>query len=168
MSSTVLAVVTIFLVALVAVWFLLPRKRSATRQCRFSAPIEDVWAVYNDPESQPAWRAEIDRVEMHETIYPRSWTEFPRYGPPIILSELEVSSPHQLVLSTRSSGFHGRYIARFEQGEGGETIGTFTETATITGFLPRLISALFVRPERIIETYAKEAPAEIKKRKRAD
>ncbi|HHG90608.1 MAG TPA: hypothetical protein ENJ90_09050 [Devosia sp.] len=167
MSSTVLAIVAILLTALAAAWVLLPAKRSATRQCRFPAPIEDVWAVYNDPESQPAWRAEIDRVEMHETIYPRSWTEFPRHGPPIILSELEVSAPHQLVLSTRAGGFNGRYVARFERGESGKTIGTFTETATITGFLPRLISALFVRPERIIETYAREATAEIERRKKA-
>ncbi len=152
--------------ALVAAWFLLPSKRSTTREFSFDASVEEVWAVYNDPVSQPAWRTEIDRVEMHMSTCPRSWSEFAKHRPTVRLSELEVSPPNRLVLSTGASNFfEGRYVAEFTQHEGGKTIGRFTESATIDGFIPRLLSALFVRPEKLIESYASEAMAEIKRRR---
>ncbi len=163
----IFGIVAILLLAFAAAWVFLPSQRSATLQYCFHASPEEVWAVYHDPESQPAWRAEIDRVEMHKTSYPRSWTEYIKNGPPITLSELELFPPNRMVLSTQAKGFFtGRYTAQFAQEEGGKTIGTFTESATLTGFIPKLLAALFVNPEKLIENYVKQAEAEIEQRRK--
>ena len=164
--SVIFVIAIILLIVLAAAWVLLPSKRSATRQCSFNASIEEVWKVYTDPASQPAWRSKIDRVEMHAPTHPRRWSEFTRHGPPVTLEEQEVSPPNRLILSTGARNFfNGRYVAEFTQDKDGRTIGTFTESATLNGFIPRVLSALFVRPEKLIETYALEAMAEIKRRR---
>ena len=163
----VVGIVVAGAVALVIAAMILPRERSLTSTVEFDAPPNEVFAVYSDPASQPAWRAGVASVDMERDAFPRAWTERPVRGPAIRFEEVEVEAPHQYVLAFASEGtFTGRYTVRFEEIAGGRTRGTFTESVTLLNPMATLISHIFVDLEREIATYAREAQAEVVRRRR--
>jgi len=145
---------------------LIPSTTTATQSATFSASIEDVWSVYTDFESQPNWRDELSAIEFSPDK--KSWTEIVEPGGiRINISVLEMDAPTKLVLKTGSTNsFEGVYTARFESTEEG-TRGTFTETSTSQGFLAKLIRHFLVDQNKIIETYTKNARAELSRRRLA-
>ncbi|MCY4006661.1 MAG: SRPBCC family protein [Rhodobacteraceae bacterium] len=142
--------------------FLIPATTRSTVEIRYDAPIEAVWDVYRDVESQPNWRTDVAAVKMADDK--RNWTEeikMPRMT--IRFRILEDIPPMRLVLQTGADGnFSGQYIAEFKQENGG-TVGTFTEEVTSLGFMPKVMRRLFFNPRKFIEEYAKEAKAEIER-----
>ena len=148
----------------IALLLLMPATTRTTVSIRFDASIQEVWEVYTDFESQSSWRSDVASVEMSSDK--TSWTEeLTKSGMIIRFQLLEKIPPSKLVLQTSAeSNFEGRYIAEFKQENGG-TVGTFTEEATALGILPKVMRRLFFKQEKFIEEYAKEAKAEIEKRK---
>ena len=160
-------IVVVAMAAMMVAAMVLPRERGLTSTVEFDATPDEVFAVYSDPASQPAWRAGVASVEVERDTFPRTWIEWPERGPAIRFGEIEVEAPHLYVLDLASDGaFTGRYIARFEEIAGGRTRGTFTESVTLLNPMATLISHLFVDLEREITTYAREAQAEIVRRRR--
>ena len=143
---------------------LIPATTRTTVEIHFDAPIQAVWEVYTDIESQPNWRSDVATVEMSSDK--RNWTEeLKRSSMKIRFQILEQTPPSKLVLQTGADGnFEGRYVAEFRQENGG-TVGTFTEEATALGVLPKVMRRLFFNQRKFIEEYAKEAKAEIDRRK---
>ena len=147
-----------------AALFLIPGTVSTTREIIFEALIEEVWAVYTEPEKQPDWRPDVGAVSVSEDG--RAWTETLRQGGMTIHFEiLEQVRPGRFVLRTGSPGsFKGRYVAHF-RAEGNRTVGTFTEEATALGIIPKLVRFVFFDQAAFIEKYAEEAQAEIVRRR---
>ena len=143
--------------------FLIPATTRTTVEIRFDAPIQAVWEVYTDIESQPSWRSDVATVEMSSDK--RNWTEeLKTSNMKIRFQILEQTPPSKLVLQTGADGnFEGRYVAEFRQENGG-TVGTFTEEATALGVLPKVMRRLFFKQRKFIEEYAREAKAEIDRR----
>lgn len=142
----------------------IPQTIRTTVEIRFDAPVQAVWQVYTDVESQPHWRSDLDRVEMSGDK--TAWTEtLKSSGMTVHFKILEQSPPHRLVLETGSDGhFEGRYVAEFRQQQGA-TMGVFTEEARTLGVVPKVMRRLFFSPQKFIEEFAKEAQAEIERRK---
>ena len=105
--------------------------------------------------------ASIRFEDASETV----WIETLKAGAiEIHLSVIESQAPSRLVLATSSPGsFEGTYTAIFESNDGG-THGSFTETSTATGFVPKLIRFLLVIQADIIDRYTRDAQAEITRR----
>ncbi|MEM1232152.1 MAG: hypothetical protein AAGI15_16560 [Pseudomonadota bacterium] len=77
---------------------------------------------------------------------------------------LESRPPTRLVLQTGSPGrFEGRYVAEFAETGRGVT-GTFTETSVALGLVPKVMRALFVDGQALIERYSAQAQAELRRR----
>ncbi len=146
---------------------LLPATVRTTVEICFDAPIEAVWDVYTDFESQPAWRSDVVKVRMDSDK--KGWTEeLKTHGMKIHFQILEEAPPARLVLQTGAEGsFEGRYSAEFRQESGG-TAGAFTEESTALGIVPKVLRRLFFNQRKFIEAYAEEARAEIKKRELAN
>ncbi len=143
--------------------FLIPATTRTTVEIRFDAPIQAVWEVYTDIESQPNWRSDVATVEVASDK--KSWTEeLKTSSMKIRFQILEQNPPSKFVLQTGADGnFEGRYVAEFRQENGG-TVGTFTEEATALGVLPKLMRRLFFNQRKFIQEYAREAMAEIDRR----
>ena len=45
---------------------LIPATTRSTVETRFDAPIDTVWEIYTDFESQPNWRSDVVSVEISE------------------------------------------------------------------------------------------------------
>ena len=158
-------VIAVFVVA--ATVILLPATSSTTLEVRFDAPVRAVWEVYTDFESQPNWRADVGQIEMADDNM--TWTEtLKSSGMTIRFHILEMTPPNKLVLKTGAQGnFEGRYVAEFIQQEGG-TLGRFTEESTSLGMLPKVMRRIFFDQEAFIQEFAREAQAEIERRKSSE
>jgi len=162
MNLALLIVVLLIGLSVVAV-LLMPATTRTTVETRFDAPINAVWEVYTDFESQSNWRSDVVRVEMSQDQ--QSWTETLEKSRMTVRFQLvEKSPPNRLVLKSEAVGrFEGQYIAEFRQ-EGDETIGTFTEEATTLGVMSKVMRHLSFNPGKFIEEYAAESKTEIKRR----
>lgn len=147
----------------ITVVLLLPATTSTTIEVHFDAPVQAVWQVYTDFESQPNWRSDIGNVEMADDK--TAWTETLKSSGIIVRFRiLEKTPSSRLVLQTVAEGkFEGRYVAEFRQQQGG-TIGVFTEQTTSLGIVPKVMRYLFFNQRKFIEKFSKEAKAEIKRR----
>ena len=142
---------------------LIPKTTSATQTIRFEADIDDVWEIYTTPEKQKHWRADVGEVVMSEDG--QSWSEtVEASGMTINFRIVEKNRPETFILETGSPGsFEGSYVAKFSK-DGDATIGTFTETATTIGLLPRIMRFLFFDQKKFIHAYADAAKRELKRR----
>jgi len=148
----------------VVIVLLIPSTTSTTVEIHFDTPIDKVWEVYTDFECQTNWRHDVASVEMDPNQ--KSWTETLSHPSPMAIRflVLEKTAPKRLVLQTSADGiFEGKYIAEFKSTQSGTT-ATFTEETTSLGFIPKIMSRLFVNQQKLIETYADEAKAEINRR----
>ena len=152
------------LVMLVIATYFIPMSTTTTRTTYFDASIDEVWAVYTDFASQPDWRPEVASVEFKAGSQ-SAWIErLKQGGIEIHLEVIEVTAPNRLSLRTSSpDSFEGEYTAIFEVTESG-TKGTFTESSTALGYVPKLRRFLFVNQGKIIEKYSDDARAEIRRR----
>lgn len=142
---------------------LIPKTTSAIQTLRFEADIDDVWTVYTTPEEQKHWRADVGEVVMSEDG--QSWSEtLEASGITRNFRILQKSRPETFILETGSPGsFAGSYVAKFSK-DGDATIGTFTETATTTGLLARVMRFLFFDQKKFIHAYVDAAELELKRR----
>ena len=164
MNWTLLLIVVIILLGLLfLISILLPNTIRTTVEVHFGAPIQSVWDVYSDFESQPNWRSDVEKIEM--TSDNRSWTETLKKSKMTIRFKiLEEIPPSRLVLQTSAPRhFEGKYVAEFRQVNGG-TVGVFTEESTALGLLPKVLRCLFFHQEKFIKEYANEAQKEIRRR----
>ncbi len=154
--------------AVLSVWLVLPDQRAAKSGFVFDASVEEVWDVFTDPASQASWRADVVRVEMVRDNGWRQWIEYPQRGPAIQFTETRVERLKTYALDmTAENAFTGKYQAVFEARDDNTTLGVFTETVTLQGFMPKLMSYLFVNQREFTRTYCLNAQAEIERRRDA-
>ena len=154
--------ITVLITCWVAV-LLIPETTSATKSIRFDADIEDVWDIYTTPEEQKQWREDVGEVRIADDGH--SWSEtLEATGMVINFQIVEKNRPETFILATGSPGsFKGQYSAKFTR-DGNSTIGTFTETATTIGMIPRVMRFLFFDQMKFIEAYADAVKEELRRR----
>lgn len=165
--NIVLMILPLCAALIIAAWFLIPQTRSGTHSYVFDGSLDEVWAVYTDPESQVSWRDDVKEVrDFSGTLGNRKWTEVDERGLEISFVETHFEPPYRLELQTQSKGyFSGKYVATFKEIEGGKVVGEFTETATAENFVARLMAFIFVNPKKLIERYGDAAQREILRRR---
>ena len=161
------ALVGAFVLALLIAALAIPTSRSSSQSIVLTGSIDEVWQVYTDIRSQPEWRSELSAIRItSEGERPETWVEVNRRGPEVSFSVIAWESPTRLELETSAANyFTGSYVAEFEDLGEGKTRGTFTESVTTLGFIPRIMGFLFFNPRKFIEQYAEEAQAEIERRR---
>ncbi len=74
------AVIAACVLAAVLSGVLLPRDHVATRLATIAAPPESVWVVITNPRDFPAWRVDVDGVELLSAVGSRestiAWREY--------------------------------------------------------------------------------------------
>jgi len=121
----------IALVVLLVGWGL-PVAHVASRQRTFRAPPEILWKAITDPESFPAWRSDVKRVERLPDREGRpAWVEEGSAGR--ITFEIEkLEAPRLLVarIADRTLPFGGTWTYEIAPSSGGSTM-TITENGEI-------------------------------------
>lgn len=163
MSLVFVAVAAVLAGLAIAIVLSVSATASTTVEIHFDAPVQAVWQVYTDFESQPNWRSDIGKVEVADDK--TAWTETSKSSGMVLrFRVLERTPSSRLVLQTGADGkFEGRYVAEFREQRGG-TLGIFTEETTALGIAPKVMRYLFFDQRKFIEEYAREAKAEIKRR----
>lgn len=165
-TTLVLGILVCAVVALAAIYMLVPNTRSGTHSIMLNGTLDDVWTVYTDPASLPEWRTSVTNIEnLSGMPGQRRWTEVSLHNVRIDFQETVFEAPSRYELATVSEGyFTGSYSAVFEQIEPGIVRGTFTETISTTGLRAKILAWLFVNPKTLIEEFARDAQVEITRR----
>ena len=145
--------------------YMIPSQTSFTKSIIFNAPVEKVWAVYNDYASQAEWRSDVEKIVVNADG--RSWSEHLKQGGTIITFTVrEKIDGQKLVLEMTTPGiFVGEYKAFFEKINEEKTKGTFTESSKSLSIPAKIVRFIFVNPEKLIDQYAADASQEIQRRR---
>ena len=155
-----------FVGGILSVWLVLPNERSAKSGFMFDASVDEVWAVFTDPGSQASWRDDIKSVDVISATGERKWVEHPQYGPSIQFTETMREQYRRLSIKMDAeNAFTGQYTAEFEERDGGRTMAYISESVQLKGFLPKIMSYLFVNQRDFTWQYCINAQAEIERRR---
>jgi uncharacterized protein YndB with AHSA1/START domain len=153
----VLLVAAGVLVVLVgAVWVVgksLPEGHEVSRSARIAAPIDDVWKVIIDFESQPSWRPSVKGVERVETSGGEVWREAAG-GDPISFRTLKADPPVQLVRAIVGDNlpFSGRWEFLLSPSDAATNV-TIVERGEITSPIFRFAARIVLGYATSVETY---------------
>ncbi len=154
------------LVALVVlVGFLLPATRTGKVDRVVEATPAQMTAVILGRASQPTWRLDLAKVEMHSTT---SWTETTQRGE-VIAFELTRQDPNLLQMRFESSyGYQGQWEGRLVPTPTGGTHIFVTEQATTPSPIGRIFARLFFKPEAFANAYLDALAKETQRRNTRD
>lgn len=144
----------------------LPRDHVARVQARFAQPPERVFAAIADVEAAPAWRGDLERVEILSAEgEPLRWRETGRFGVLTFVREEEVSG-RRLVgrIADTSQGFGGRWIYEVEPAGAG-TLLTITEEGEVHSpffrFMARFVFGHYATMEGYLRSLARHFGEEV-------
>jgi len=147
----VLKILLIVVGALVALVLLLvivgactPRDHVASRTARFSRPPAAVFALITPTEGTPAWRGDVNRVEILGEVDGRlRYREYGRHGA-MTYEVMEQTAPTRLVgrIVDENLGYGGTWTWELAPAPGGGTDVTVTERGFVTNLMFRGIMAM--------------------------
>jgi uncharacterized protein YndB with AHSA1/START domain len=142
-------------VVVTAAGYALPRDHTASRAARFAEPPEKVFAVLQDIERYPAWRSDVEAVEVLARAPATRWRE--RGGNGTITFEMEdAQSPSRMVtrIADASLPFGGRWTYLLTR-EGSGTNLTITEQGEVYNpvfrFMSRFVFGHSVTIDRFLD-----------------
>ena len=136
----------------IAIGFALPIAHVATRDTRLAAPPERVFGVLRDVEKYPAWRSDVERVEVLATVPALRWRE---RGDNDITFEMEtVEAPRRIVtrIADRSLPFGGSWTYELSPQDGGTRLA-ITENGEVYNPLFRFMSRFVFGHTATLEQY---------------
>lgn len=149
----------------VLVGFLLPATRTGKVDRVMEATPAQITAVILDRASQPTWRLDLAKVEMHSAT---SWTETNQSGEEIAF-ELTRQDPSLLQMRFESSnGYQGQWEGRLVTAPSGGTHIFVTEQATTPSPIGRIFARLFFNPEAFANAYLEALAKETQRRQTRD
>jgi hypothetical protein len=149
----------------VLVGFLLPAKRTGKVDLVVEATPTQLTAVILDRASQPTWRLDLAKVEMHSAT---SWTETTQRGE-VIAFELKRQDPNLLQMRFESSyGYQGQWEGRLVPAPSGGTHVFVTEQSTTPSPIGRIFARLFFNPEAFANAYLDALAMETQRRQTRD
>ena len=131
----------------------LPQHHTASRSARLSAPPESVWSIITDVSSYPAWRKDVDSVELISRSPLLSWRE--KSGSDRITYEAATSEPpSHFVARIADEGlpFGGSWEYKIIP-DGAGTAITITENGEVYNPLFRFVSRYLIGHTATIDKY---------------
>ncbi len=157
------------LVAIFALLYLaglaIPAKHVASRSVVIQAPLDSVWATITDIAGQPAWRPDLEAVEIIDTTDSLlTWIEHPKRGRPLTMREKNKLAKKRYEIEIVPGGpFSGRWVGELlEIPEGVKFIST--EIGEIHNPIFRTLAYLFFDMEATIATYQQNLKAYLEKK----
>jgi uncharacterized protein YndB with AHSA1/START domain len=142
LKATLITVGVLFaIVAIVtAIGFALPQGHTATRDATFAQPPDRVFAVLQDIERYPAWRSDLEAVEMLTRGPAPRWRERGRNGT-ITFEMQEAQAPSRMVtrIADTSLEFGGSWTYALSA-DGAGTRLTLTENGEVYNPIFRFMS----------------------------
>jgi uncharacterized protein YndB with AHSA1/START domain len=153
-AGTLAAIVAI--IAIIAIiGAALPREHRVAMSARIAAPPESVWAALTTPAEFPAWRRDVQRVELlPATPTGASWREHGSNGA-ITYAVDAAERPRRLVGRIADEGlpFGGSWEYRIEpDGEAASRV-TIVERGSVYNPIFRFVSRFIVGHTRTIDSY---------------
>jgi hypothetical protein len=134
----------------------LPKQRVGSATQFFNATPAKLREAILDVQQQPKWRKEVAKVELTQT----GWTEHLKSGEQIVF-QLTINEPDQIQLHFRSPyGYSGTWHAQLIATGNGTQVNA-EESVTLESISARVISHLFVDPEKIAQTYLNQLQAHL-------
>lgn len=144
------------IVAIVAiVGAALPRDHVAAMSARIPAPPESVWAALTTPAEFPAWRGDVQRVELlPATATGPSWREHGSNGAITYVIDA-ADPPHRLVSRIADAGlpFGGVWEYALQPDGNAASRITITERGSVYNPIFRFVSRFVMGHTRTIDTY---------------
>ena len=141
---------------IVVVGWLLPETHVASRSAEFRASRDTVWGLITDVSSMPAWRSDLERVDVLPAVDQQfAWRETSRGGDALTFVRVEARPPDLLRTSILDEGgpFGGEWVHDLGPGEQGGTRLTITERGWVRNPVFRFISQLVIGHNATIDSY---------------
>ncbi|MFN3849570.1 MAG: hypothetical protein ACK4NY_09085 [Spirosomataceae bacterium] len=149
MIIAIVSVLGVFVLTYVAGLFL-PKQREFVKQAELNSLPKKVFQIVADFENQAEWRGDVESIKVINEI---TWTEIPKKGTPMTfrikkkienqLFEIEIIEP---------KNFNGYWVGTFEKLPKGTKV-VFKEVIIIENPLARVLSAVFIDLDKVMETY---------------
>ena len=136
-----------------AIGMLLPASRSAVGSREIEAPRARVWQILMEVAAQPAWRSQLDTVEVLDATPGRErWVERPRRGPVISFFTEVRKEPEEWTVRFAGPA-EGRWTGKLVELPEGRTRVEVKETSTVSNPWARLLARLVFDPQAVLEGY---------------
>ncbi|MEM9454699.1 MAG: SRPBCC family protein [Myxococcota bacterium] len=144
--------IAVLLVVAAMIGLMMEPSHRVTRHATYASTPEELWRVITRFDQTPAWRSDIEAVQI-ESGDPIRFVEMGDQGPmPMEVTEQE--APYRLVImaSDFSLPFTGSWTFELEQVEGGTRL-SITEQGSIDNPLFRFVAHVFMDPAATANTY---------------
>lgn len=144
--------IVVLLIVAAVVGMLMEPGHVVTREAIYAHPPEEVWRVITRFDRTPAWRSDVEAVQI-ESGDPIQFVEMGNQGPmPMEVTEQE--APHRMVIMARdpSLPFTGSWTFELAPTEGGTRLSV-TEQGSIDNPLFRFVARVFMDPADTAQTY---------------
>jgi uncharacterized protein YndB with AHSA1/START domain len=149
-----LAAIVALMVVVLVIGALLPKSHVASRHIILHRPPGDVYRVVRDFGSAPAWRPDLERVEMIPTGDNRvKFREHGKHG--AVTYDLVEDRPNEKIVTSiadQDLGYSGTWTYTFNT-EGSATRVEITEAGDVTNVLFRFMSRFVFGQTGTIEKY---------------
>jgi uncharacterized protein YndB with AHSA1/START domain len=142
----------------VAVGAALPREHVATMTTTVTAPADSVWRVLTDPAAYPAWRADVQRVDLLPAggAATLAWREHTSQGGMSLVAD-SLEPPRRMVARILDEGqpFGGtwEYGLSPDSASAGRTRVTITERGWVSNPIFRFVSRFVFGHHRTLDIY---------------
>jgi uncharacterized protein YndB with AHSA1/START domain len=145
------------IVLIVIIGAVLPRDHVASVTATIPAPPDTVWAALTDVSSYPAWRGDVERIEMvSRPPAPLSWREHTKQGVLTLIVEAS-EPPRRLVtrIADRDLPFGGtwEYSIAPETADSTQSRVMITERGFVTNPIFRFVSRFVMGHHSTLDTY---------------
>lgn len=134
---------------------MLPRDHVATMTATIPAAPDKVWATLTDVAAYPAWRADLQRVDVLSTS-PLSWREHGKQGSMTLAIET-FEPPHRMVGRIQDQGmpFGGawEYLVAADSSDPGKSRVTITERGWVSNPVFRFVSKYVMGHYATLDAY---------------
>lgn len=147
-------------VAVLLIGLTLPARHTATRSARLPAPPPRVFAVLTDVAAYPAWRDDVERVEVLSQ-QPLRFREHGDNGA-ILFEEVERLPPHRLVvrIADPELPFGGTWTYGLTA-DGDATVLTIREDGEVRNPVFRFVSRLILGHTATLDAYLRALTARV-------
>lgn len=135
----------------------MPRQHIVMETVALSAPPELVYKAVRDLEAAPAWRSDLERVEILESKGDQ--VVYREVGDGVTTFQITEDVPNQRLVTEIADidkAFAGRWVFQFAPADGGGTRLTITEVGDVTNPVLRFLAGTFFGYERAIHRYIRD------------
>lgn len=163
----ILIVLGIVFLIPVAIWIIgsfLPQSHTETVTEKFSASPEEIYSLITDVKSFPAWRSNVERVEvLNDDESNILWREYYSDDDPLSFRIIESTQSQRLVteIADENLPFGGRWTFDIVPQQEGTSL-TITEDGEVYNPIFRFVSTFIIGHDKTIRQYMTDLEGELK------